>query len=141
MKNILVGILCSALITTFTGCRSDTSSAMSNMEVALSEETDISENEVVTTDKIKLTLEKVIELSQKGEALTWNDFEPYDTEGDVGSGLYILRYNMEEPYYILIGGANMDVMPMYIYLTSTQNPENFIDIRTESVEDFIEKNS
>ena len=96
------------------------------------------DNEDDTTGKIKLTIEKVIELSKKGDTLTWGDFEPYDNV-DIGSGLYILLYDMEEPYYIIIGGTSMDINPMYVHLVSAQNQEDFIDIRTESVEDFIEK--
>ena len=60
------------------------------------------------TAEAKLTIEKTIELSEKGEALTWSDFEQYENSGDIGSGLYVIRYDMEEPYYVLVGGADMD---------------------------------
>lgn len=126
----------------------DTVTSFTATETVLVIETNISEtessdnvtddNEDDTTGKIKLTIEKVIELSKKGDTLTWGDFEPYDNV-DIGSGLYILLYDMEEPYYIIIGGTSMDINPMYIHLVSAQNQEDFIDIRTESVEDFIEK--
>lgn len=37
-------------------------------------------------DGNRLTLDKVVELSAKGEDLTWSDFERYESK-DVGSGL------------------------------------------------------
>ena len=66
----------------------------------------------------KLSVEKVKELSKKGEALTWRDFEQYENSGDIGSGLYVIRYDMEEPYYVLVGGADKETFPMYIRLVS-----------------------
>ena len=92
-----------------------------------------------TTDisSTKLTIEEVKELSKKGERLSWGDFEQYEDSGDIGSGLYIIRYDMEEPYYVLVGGADMETFPMYIRLVSTENPDNYIDIRTEDIDDFV----
>ena len=49
-------------------------------------------------------MEKVRELAEKGEELTWSDFEDYPYE-DIGSGLYIYRYEIDESYYLLIGGV------------------------------------
>ncbi len=84
----------------------------------------------------QLTLGKVIELSAKGEALTWSDFEQYSYE-DVGFGLYIYRYDIDSNYELRIGGSP-SVEPMYIYLVSKENPDNFIDIRTDDIQSFIE---
>ncbi len=82
-----------------------------------------------------LTLDKVIELSSKGEELTWSDFEQYAYE-DIGSGLYIYRYDIDSNYELRIGGSP-SVEPMYIRLVSKANQDNYIDIRTENVQDFI----
>lgn len=92
-----------------------------------------------TTDisSTKLTIEEVKELSKKGERLSWGDFEQYEDSGDIGSGLYVIRYDMEEPYYVLVGGADKETFPMYIRLVSAQNPDNYIDIRTEDIDDFV----
>lgn len=89
--------------------------------------------------KEKLTLEKVIDLSHKKQELSWNDFDRYDSK-EIGSGLYILRYEIEEGYYLLIGGNHPTQKPLYIKLIQTKNPENYIDIRKNSVEEFISKN-
>ena len=85
----------------------------------------------------ELTLDKVIELAGKGEELTWSDFEQYKSK-EIGSGLYILLYNIDENYYLLVGGTP-DKKPMYIRLVSAQDETKYIDIRTESISDFINK--
>ena len=82
-----------------------------------------------------LTLDKVIELSSKGEELTWSDFEQYAYE-DIGSGLYIYRYDIDSNYELRIG-VSPSVEPMFIRLVSKANQDNYIDIRTENVQDFI----
>lgn len=86
----------------------------------------------------KLTLEKIIELSHQGQNLSWNDFESYDSK-EIGSGLYILRYEIDESYYLLIGGNNPREKPAYIRLIRAGNPEDDIDIREDNVEEFISK--
>lgn len=83
----------------------------------------------------QLTLEKVKELAQKGEDLLWNDFEQYRDEGNIGYGLVIIRYDIDENYYLLIGGGGGNP-PLYIYLCSKAD-DSRIDIRTESIDDFI----
>lgn len=86
----------------------------------------------------ELTLEKVIELSKKGNELSWKDFENY-VSIEIGSGLYIRRYDIDENYYLLIGGGSIDEKPMYIYLVKANNPDNFIDIRMDNISNFISK--
>lgn len=86
----------------------------------------------------KLSLEKVIELSKKGKELSWEDFEKYDSI-DIGSGLYIRRYDIDENHYLLIGGSSIDEKPMYIYLVKANNSNNYIDIRIDNINDFIAK--
>lgn len=88
--------------------------------------------------KEKLTLEKIIDLSHKKQDLSWIDFDRYDSK-EIGSGLYILRYEINENYYLLIGGNHPTQKPLYIKLIQTKNPENYIDIRKNSVEEFISK--
>ncbi len=96
------------------------------------------QQEGIQQDSNKLTLEKVIELSAKGEELTWSDFEQYAYE-DVGSGLYIYRYDIDSNYELRIGGTP-SVEPMYIHLVLKANMDNYIDIRTDDVHEFIESN-
>lgn len=96
------------------------------------------EQERAKEETIKLTLETVRELAQKGNELTWSDFEQYESV-DIGSGLYILRYKIDENYELRIGGGNLEESPMYIRLVSAQNSDNYIDIRTGNIDDFIDQ--
>ncbi|SNS47639.1 Signal transducer regulating beta-lactamase production, contains metallopeptidase domain [Anaerovirgula multivorans] len=83
-----------------------------------------------------LTLDELKLIAQKGDAISWDDFAPYDGR-DVGSGLYIMHYPMEQPYYVRVGGVPGEP-PMYIRLCSTET-EQYIDIRQESIDEFIQK--
>lgn len=85
-----------------------------------------------------LTLDKVIELSEKGEELTWGDFRDF-AYVETGSGLYIRHYPIDERFSLLIGGTNPDEDPWYIYLEAADGYESRIDIRRDDVEGFIEE--
>ncbi len=84
----------------------------------------------------KLTLDDVVMLSQKGDALSWPDFERYQG-WEVGSGLYIMRYEIDELFDVLVGGVP-DETPWYIYLRVNNEADDRIDIRTEDVSTFVE---
>ncbi len=94
------------------------------------------ETEFVKSGSEKLTLERVIELSEKGEELTWSDFAQYESI-ETGSGLYILLYEIDDNFDLWIGGVPTDT-PMYIRLAMRSNPDTYIDIRTDNVAEFIE---
>lgn len=87
-------------------------------------------------EKTQLSLDRVIELSKKGNELSWDDFEEY-TSTDIGSGLYIRLYEIDVNFNLLIGGGGTDQTPMYIRLEKKDNQEQFIDIRTDDVGAFI----
>ena len=56
-------------------------------------------------EKLDLTLERVIRLAEnKGEELTWSDFQMYNAI-ETGSGLYILVYEIDETFDLMIGGV------------------------------------
>ena len=85
----------------------------------------------------RLTLDDVRMLSEKGEELTWEDFERYAcVEG--GSGLSIRIYQIDELFSLSIGGAGIQNPPMYIYLSANDGLEEKVDIRTEDVEAFVQ---
>jgi len=90
-------------------------------------------------EKLDLTIERVIRLAEnKGEELTWSDFEMYNAI-ETGSGLYILVYEIDETFDVMIGGVP-NSSPMYIRLVTKADRDNYIDIRTEDVEKFISEN-
>lgn len=86
----------------------------------------------------QLTIEKVISLSKKGDALMWSDFDSY-AHIDTGSGLYIRVYTINDIFSVWIGGGSTDEKPMYIYMTAGKQDEPRIDIRTDDVEAFIKE--
>lgn len=83
----------------------------------------------------KLTIDKVNELSKKGTELSWKDFEKYESK-EIGSGIYILKYEIDDKYCLIIGGDTKEA-PMYIRLVRNENEDDYIDIREENVEEFI----
>jgi hypothetical protein len=88
-----------------------------------------------TGQSIKLTLEIVKKLSKKGDKLSWEDFQTYDSK-DIGSGLYIKWYTIDDKYELLIGGGSLKESPMYIYLENKDTKKS-IDIRHDDVNKFI----
>ena len=88
------------------------------------------------SDAPKLTLEQVRKLAQKGMDLSWSDFERYKHE-DIGSGLYIWAFDVDGKFDLLIGGGWLQSQPMYIRLCSKADSNICIDIRTESIDDFV----
>lgn len=89
--------------------------------------------------KQALTLENVIALSEKGDALTWTDFEDY-AYTDVGSGLYIHQYVIDETFSLIIGGPSLDEPPWYINLHAGNSEEAVMDVREGNVQSFIKAN-
>lgn len=98
-------------------------------------------NETAEAETRPLTLADVINLSKKGDSLTWSDFEPFEGK-DVGSGLYIMHYEINEEYSVTVGGVPYEA-PWYINLVRNSGTENeeAIDIRTEDVLAFLSKAS
>jgi hypothetical protein len=88
-----------------------------------------------TGQSTKLTLEIVKNLSKKGDELSWDDFQTYDGK-DIGSGLYIKLYPIDDKYELLIGGGSLKKSPMYINLANKDNKKS-IDIRHDDIDKFI----
>ncbi len=85
-----------------------------------------------------LTMDKVLELAQKGAELSWADLEGY-AHTDVGSGLFCLHFPIDDQFALLMGGADLDSPPMYVRLMSAQDQSLYIDIREEDVQRFIDQ--
>lgn len=82
--------------------------------------------EEIQEHKNLLTLERVLELSEK-EELDWSDFDGYACE-DIGSGLYILKYDIDRDFYLMVGGTGQGE-PMYVRLVSAQNPKDYLELK------------
>ena len=86
----------------------------------------------------RMTLDEVVKLSKKGEALTWSDFEEYAGYKD-SNELYSLEltYSLGDGYVLYVGGDPSEkptVISLYISET-----DHCIDIRTDDVEAFIDE--
>ena len=85
----------------------------------------------------QLTLERVEQLAEKGEALTWSDFEGYAYE-EAGSGLYIRIYDVNEEYYVMVGGPSLEESPLYVRLVSRDDGEQYVELREGGLEGFLQ---
>lgn len=120
----------------------ETTESLGKTEDLMSEkdgDANVDETEDAEMAQKLLTLNDVIILSGKGEELTWSDFAKFRYE-DVGSGLYIYSYEINPVFHLLIGGGSTEEMPSYIRLVASLSGD-YIDIRKESVTDFISLHS
>lgn len=86
----------------------------------------------------QLTLDKLLEIcSGDCSKLSWSDFQRFECQ-EIGSGLYILQYDIEGKYSLTIGGVP-DEDPWYMRFAI--EGEHFIDIREESIEDYLKKHT
>lgn len=95
--------------------------------------------ETTTVAKQPLTMEKLKELvNKKGKELTWSDFEPFEGK-ETGSGLYIMCYEINDEYTVMVGGVPTE-KPWYIRLISNTYDSFFsiTDNGAEGFEEFID---
>lgn len=111
MKRILATLLLLTLFLSFTAC-----GALSNK-----------------TGKRALTLDDVRLLAQKGEALSWTDFDPY-RGSETGPGTW--QYVIDSLFDVLVGGDASDTGPEYVRLRN-RDINAWVDIRTDDIENFI----
>ncbi len=83
----------------------------------------------------ELTLARVIELSHKGNTLTWEDLYPFKGT-DIGSGLYVLEFPINDRYTLRCNGGSVTGSPWSAILTDCQTGLS-IDIRSNFVEGFL----
>ncbi len=86
-----------------------------------------------TNEFRQMTLDDVIALSSMGEDLTWEDLSGFSGV-EVGSGFYIVQYDIDDNFSLVVGGPGSVGQPDYVHLS---NGESYIDIRTDDVEGFI----
>ncbi|MEX1376728.1 MAG: M56 family metallopeptidase [Eubacteriales bacterium] len=91
----------------------------------------------------RLTIDELGEMvEEKGEKLTWDDFEKYECTV-TGSGLFILKYPINDELYVLVGGSGTDEKPMYIYLAretgDDESEKGYIELREKGIDiqDFV----
>jgi beta-lactamase regulating signal transducer with metallopeptidase domain len=96
------------------------------------------ENFLFENEKPALTLDALRKIVKKDVPLKWEDFSEYRSS-DIGSGLYILQYKIDERFYVLIGGPGKEKAPMYIRLCAA-GTDKYIDIsqKGNDIDKFIE---
>lgn len=136
------------------GSESESTSGKGDGDVSQATSREGSDDEPGTAAATQLTLDTVAALSEKGNDLSWADFEQYLHE-DVGSGLYIWHFEIDEIFSLSVGGT-LESKPMYIYLQArtgrSEKPMQpvhvdqqindkieEIDIRDEDVWAFVER--
>lgn len=91
----------------------------------------------LTVDMLKW----IVEL--KGGDLSWSDFMLYECE-DIGSGLCIRRYPIDDTLCLVISGTSPDVEPAYIRLAIVGEDgftsDKYIDPRTDDIDSFLSEN-
>ena len=85
----------------------------------------------------KLTLDKLLEIcSGDCSKLSWKDFEQFESK-DIGSGLYILHYDIDGKYTLNIGGVPEED-PWYMRFHVLDQYYD-IDIREKSIEEYLKQ--
>ncbi len=100
----------------------------------------------VDDKKLEISLsdmKALVKKAQGGEPLTWEDFEGYTDNGDVGSGIYIVSYPVEneENLVLLVGAMKPDGPIEYAYLTDNSGEKtqqiNLTKCTKQELEDFV----
>ncbi len=82
-----------------------------------------------------MTLPDVIALSKLGMDLTWEDLVGFEGR-DIGSGLFVIIYEIDPEFYLLVGDGKTTGKPMYAELNSVSRGAS-CDIRQQDAEAFI----
>ena len=89
-----------------------------------------------------LTLDTLLKIAEKGTEIAWEDFDGYTYE-DIGSGLYIYVYDIDDTFELHVGGFRT-FKPSYIRLALKEDNADFVDVQNSSIDEinqFIDKNS
>ena len=93
--------------------------------------------------KRELTIDELKVIAEKGEDISWSDFEPYICSFEGGSGIIYRTYHIGEEYVLTITGwpggyvGSIELSTVVLADGSTKEEYRRIDIRTESIEDFL----
>ena len=99
----------------------------------------------VYREESHITLEQVLELSKKGENLSWEDFEQFSYYDTGKSGYQLLHYKIDETFELLVSGMWTN-KPDGVELTLIADNTVKLDIRKlntgeEDIQTFINKYS
>ena len=137
MKKKIIAML------TATMCLASNSLCFSSVAIAANTQGDVEIADVKApsseTQKSLITVDDILGLSKKAEALTWSDFEKYE-HTDVGSGLIVWEFNIkDDSSKLLIGGGSLEEEPVYIRLK--MNNGTMLDVRKDDLKPWYYDNS
>ncbi len=84
----------------------------------------------------KFTDHDLLTLADKGEDLTWSDFDGYEYT-QTGTDFIIRIYDINTKMALRIGGSQKNEKPSYIELYLKNENQDYIDFKTGDVETFI----
>lgn len=99
-----------------------------------------SASETIPAAKKMLTMSELVKLSEKGTDLDWSDFAGYISE-NIGSGMYVLKYEIEDSTFYVLEGGIPEQKPAYIRLYSDFDDEFCFDVANgelSGIEDILE---
>ena len=137
MKKKIIAML------TATMCLASNSLCFSSVAIAANTQGDVEIADVKApsseTQKSLITVDDILGLSKKAEALTWSDFEKY-AHIDVGSGLIVWEFKIkDDSSKLFIGGGRLEEKPIYISLELSNG--NSLDVRRDDLTSWYYDNS
>ena len=92
--------------------------------------------------KRDLTIDELKVIAEKGENISWSDFEPYSYYSRAGSGIIYTSYLIGDEYMLTIVGwpnAYIQSITLSTVVLANGSTDEYleIDIRTESIDDFL----
>lgn len=133
IRHISIGCILLLLVVLLAACR-DPAASQTDLPTEPEVTSAVAPNEAQLPS---LNMQRLTDLVNRcGDSLSWNDFVRFHSV-DMGSELCLLRYDMDEEYYVLIGGESRKKPPGFIWLVSREDPDCYIDVRTESIEAFL----
>ena len=100
----------------------------------------VSVEETLTDNTKQITIEKVIELSAKGEDLTWKDFKDYSHIDTGKSGYQLFHHKIDDTFELIVSGMWTN-KPDGIELVLIEDNTIGVDIREEDIKTFVEQYS
>jgi len=86
----------------------------------------------------RLSINDLLMIAEEGKTLDWSDFDGFRYE-EIGSGLYIRSYPINEDFALYIGGASPEESPLYVRLVRLGEEETYLDLPGDILS-FVEQN-
>lgn len=101
---------------------------LTNASESSSDNSDVPDSEInEQTEKNPLTIDKLKAIyAAKGTNIDWSDFDEFEGE-DVGSGVYLMCYPIDDEYSLYVSGRSLDEKPDSVILKRKYQGKDFAD--------------